>query len=45
MWMKLKMKLKTFYDLLEKEVIAKKYVDQYIDETARSIKEVIDCYT
>jgi len=36
----LKDELDTFYDLLEKEVLAKKYVDQYKDQTGTRLREV-----
>ncbi|MEK4084847.1 septation ring formation regulator [Paenisporosarcina quisquiliarum] len=36
----LKDELDTFYDLLEKEVIAKKYVDQYKEQTGTRLREV-----
>jgi len=36
----IKDEIETFYDLLEKEVLAKKYVDQYKDETGSRLIEV-----
>ncbi|WP_144510915.1 septation ring formation regulator EzrA [Bacillus sp. FJAT-22090] len=36
----IKDEMETFYDLLEKEVLAKKYVDQYKGQTATRLKEV-----
>ncbi|MBD7943539.1 septation ring formation regulator EzrA [Psychrobacillus sp. Sa2BUA9] len=36
----IKEEIETFYDLLEKEVLAKKYVDNYKDQTAIRLKEV-----
>lgn len=36
----IKDEMETFYDLLEKEVLAKKYVDQHKDHTASRLKEV-----
>ncbi|TQR18437.1 septation ring formation regulator EzrA [Psychrobacillus vulpis] len=36
----IKDEIETFYDLLEKEVLAKKYVDQHKEKTADRLKEV-----
>ncbi|MFJ8063370.1 septation ring formation regulator EzrA [Psychrobacillus sp. NPDC096426] len=36
----IKDEMETFYDLLEKEVLAKKYVDQHKEHTASRLKEV-----
>ncbi|WP_313891567.1 septation ring formation regulator EzrA [Psychrobacillus sp.] len=36
----IKDEIETFYDLLEKEVLAKKYVDQHKNQTATRLKEV-----
>ena len=36
----MKEEIETFYDLLEKEVLAKKFVDNYKDKTATRLKEV-----
>ncbi|MEK4486747.1 septation ring formation regulator EzrA [Psychrobacillus sp. FSL H8-0484] len=36
----IKDEIETFYDLLEKEVLAKKYVDNYKDQTAHRLREV-----
>ena len=36
----IKDELDTFYDLLEKEVVAKKYVDQYKEQTGTRLREV-----
>ena len=41
----IKDEIETFYDLLEKEVLAKKYVDQYKDETGISINRSYFSYT